>query len=65
MCGLTVTSPGSPIESHGQAGITQWLARRTHDSQQEQQENFLLRGQLSALTLIAVSVPPPCYRSSA
>ena len=24
---------------------------------------FLLRGQLSVLTLISVSVPPPCYRS--
>ena len=26
--------------------------------------NFLLQGQLSVLTLISVSVPPPCYRSS-
>ena len=31
---------------------------------QEQQENFLLQGQLSVLTLISVYVPPPCYRSS-
>ena len=27
-------------------------------------ENFLLHGQLSVLTVISVSVPPPCYRSS-
>ena len=33
-------------------------------SQHEQRENFLLQNQLSALTLISVSVPPPCYRSS-
>ena len=26
--------------------------------------NFLIQGQLSVLTLISVSVPPPCYRSS-
>ena len=30
----------------------------------EWRENFLLRGQLSVLTLISVSVAPPCYRSS-
>ena len=27
-------------------------------------ESFLLQGQLSVLTLISVSVPPPCDRSS-
>ena len=31
---------------------------------QERRENFLLQGQLSVLTLISVSVPPLCYRSS-
>ena len=47
------------------SGIAQWLERRTHDWKvQERQENFLLQGQLSVLTLISVSVPPPCYRSS-
>ena len=53
------------------AGIAQWLERRTRDrkghrfeSLQERRENFLLQGRLSVLTLISVSVPPPCYRSS-
>ena len=45
------------------AGIAQWLERRTRD-RKERRENFLLQGQLSVLTLISVSVPPPCYRSS-
>ena len=31
---------------------------------QERRENFLLQCQLSVLTLISVSVPPPYYRSS-
>ena len=30
----------------------------------ERRENFLLQGRLSVLTLISVSVPPPCYHSS-
>ena len=30
----------------------------------ERRENFLLQGQLSVLTLISVSVPPPCYHNS-
>ena len=34
------------------------------ESQQEQQDNFLLQGQLTMLTLILVSIPPPRYRSS-
>ena len=34
------------------------------ESLQERRENFLLQGQLSVLTLISVSIPPPCYRSS-
>ena len=41
-----------------------WLKGRGFESLQEQQENFLLQGQLSVLTLISVSVPPLCYRSS-
>ena len=28
-------------------------------------KEFLLEGQLSVLTFTSVSVPPPCYRSSA
>ena len=31
---------------------------------EERRENCLLQGQLSVLTLISVSVPPPCYCSS-
>ena len=49
-------------------GIAQWLECQTHghgfESWQERWENFLLQGQLSVLTLILVSVPPQCYRSS-
>ena len=37
---------------------------RGFESLLERWENFLLHGQLSVLTLILVSVPPPCYRSS-
>ena len=47
---------GSVVDSRFRGlGFESWLERR---------ENFLLSGQLSALTLISVSVPPPCYRSS-
>ena len=53
---------------HLGAGIAQWLERRTRDrgfeSLLDRRENFLRQGQLSVLTLISVSVPPPCYRSS-
>ena len=41
-----------------------WLKGRGFESLQERRENFLLRGQLSVLTLISVSIPPPCYCSS-
>ena len=40
------------------------LKGRGFESLLERRENFLLQGQLSVLTLISVSVPPPCYRSS-
>ena len=36
-----------------------WLKGRGFESLQERQENFLLHGRLSVLTLISVSVPPP------
>ena len=59
-------------------GIAQWLERRTRDRKvagskpctsgggggEGGQENFLLQGQLCVLTLISVSLPPPCYRRS-
>ena len=41
-----------------------WLKGRGFESLLERRENFLLQGRLSVLTLISVSVPPPCYRSS-
>ena len=41
-----------------------WLKGRRFESLLERRENFLLQGRLSVLTLISVSVPPPCYRSS-
>ena len=41
-----------------------WLKGRGFESLLERRENFLLQGWLSVLTLISVSVPPPCYRSS-
>ena len=57
--------PESTFTSGG-AGIAQWLERRTRDRKvpgsspggSERRENFLLKGQLSVLTLISVSVPP-------
>ena len=59
-----------PVLYHG--GGPQWLEHRTRDrkvagsveSLLERRENFLLQGRLSVLTLISVSVPPPCYCSS-
>ena len=36
-----------------------WSKGRGFESLQERRENFLLQGQLSVLTLISVSVPPP------
>ena len=45
---------------------TQWLERLTRDCRgfESLLDNFLFQGRLSALTLISVSVPPPCYHSS-
>ena len=40
-----------------------WLKGRGFESLLERWENFLLQGRLSVLTLISVSVPPPCYHS--
>ena len=41
-----------------------WLKGLGFESLLERRENFLLQGRLSVLTLISVSVPPPCYHSS-
>ena len=46
-------------------GPDSWLKGRGFESLQERRENFLLQGLLSVLTLLSVSVPPPCYRSAA
>ena len=41
-----------------------WSKGRGFESLLDRREHFLLQGQLSVLTLISVSVPPPCYLSS-
>ena len=46
-------------ESGGGGSGKRGLERR----ETEWRENFLLQGPPSVLTLISVSVPPPCYRS--
>ena len=60
-----------PTKQESEAGIAQWLQRRTRDRKvpgssprRSGGRIFLLQGQLSVLTLISVSVPSPCYRSS-
>ena len=50
--------------SSGVRAPDSWVKGRGFESLQEREENFLLHGRLSVLTLISVSVPPPCYRSS-
>ena len=76
----TTTHTRGRARCHGQihthththkAGIAQWLERRTRDRKvpgsspgRSRRKNFLLQGQLSALTLISVSVPHPCCRGS-
>ena len=52
-------------------GVAQWLERRTLDRKvtgsspsSSGVQKILLRGQLSLLTLISVTAPPPCFRSS-
>ena len=41
-----------------------WSKGCGFESLLERGDNFLLQGRLSVLTLISVSVPPPCYCSS-
>ena len=54
--------------NHGDSSVVRapdsWLKGRGFESLLERRENFLLQGRLSVLTLISVSVPPPCYHSS-
>ena len=60
----------NPFSSNEQdRQCTEWgqLSGRAPDSQskghgfESQQENFLLQSQLSVLTVILLSIPPPCY----
>ena len=44
--------------------LDSWLKGRGFKSQQMWPDNLFVRVQLSVLTLILVSVPPLCYRSS-
>ena len=62
-CCKYTTSVGSGDSSVVRAPDS-WSKGRGFESRQERRENFLLRGQLSVLALISVSVPPLCYRSS-
>ena len=61
-------SPLPPYGGGGDSSVARapdsWLKGRGFESLLERRENFLLQGRLSVLTLISVSVPPPCYRSS-
>ena len=41
-----------------------WSKGPGFESREERQENFPLHCQLSVMTFISVSVPPPCYRSN-
>ena len=53
---------------HGDSSVVRapdsWSKGRGFESLLERRDNFLLQGRLSVLTLISVSVPPPCYHSS-
>ena len=62
--GLSDMSPAGGGDSSVVRAPDSWLKGRGFESLLERRENFLLQGRLSVLTLISVSVPPPCYRSS-
>ena len=49
------------------SSVVEWPTRdrKVLGSSQEWQENFLLQGQISVLTLISISIPTPCFCSSA
>ena len=52
------TTLGNGYSSVVRAAESSWKGR-SFESLQERRESFLLRGQLSVLTLISVSAPPP------
>ncbi len=65
---LMCFSAATVISGGGDSSVVRapdsWLKGRGFESLLEQRENFLLQGRLSVLTLISVSIPPPCYHSS-
>ena len=67
-CGLQINTQYSVYRGGGDSSVVRapdsWLKGRGFESLLERRENFLLQGRLSVLTLISVSVPPPCYHSS-
>ena len=60
---LLAYSVGSGVSSVVRASDS-WMKGPGFQSLREWWENFLLQGQLPVLTLIAVSISLPCYRSS-
>ena len=71
---VLIHTPAQSYHTRRGAGIAQWLERRTRDRKVWGSSPgrsggifffffFSLQGQLSVLTLIPVSVPPPCYHS--
>ena len=61
-------SPPSPLWGGIAQGLEHWTRDRKPvaglSPQRTGRRIFLLLGQLSVLTLISVSISPPCYRSS-
>ena len=62
---IIITQPLGGGDSSVVRAPDSWLKGRGFESLLERRENFLLQGRLSVLTLISVSVPPPCYHKSA
>ena len=52
------TQMGSGVAQWLECHIRDWKVSRGFEPLQEQQENFLLQGRLSVLTLILASIPP-------
>ena len=62
LCNVLISSAGNGDSSVVRVPDSRSKGRG-FESLQERLENFLLQGQHSVLTLISVSVPPPCYRN--
>ena len=66
VCALQIQSTLYPLGSEDSSGIRapdSWSIKSRVRIPAGAAGKFLLQGQLSVLTLISVSVPPPCYRS--